>query len=81
MTMEKMQLKKRTLALILAGCMTTSAAASVGGMVLYSKFGSSGSSGSTGAFFDGDIISNAVDSDNQVFHRKILLKDRVSMLG
>lgn len=50
MTMEKMQLKKRTLALILAGCMTTSAAASVGGMVLYSKFGSSGSSGNTGNY-------------------------------
>ncbi|WP_276650600.1 trypsin-like peptidase domain-containing protein, partial [Eubacterium pyruvativorans] len=50
MTMEKMQLKKRTLALILAGCMTTSAAASVGGMVLYSKFDSSGSSGNTGNY-------------------------------
>ena len=50
MTMGKMQLKKRTLALILAGCMTTSAAASVGGMVLYSKFGSSGSSGNTGNY-------------------------------
>lgn len=50
MAVEKMQIKKRTLALILAGCMTTSAAASVGGIMLYSKFGNGGSTGNTGKY-------------------------------